>query len=1511
MALEAYYYNPYAVRDERPVSPLSSTAAASSHQGHRNGAIPEALGLQSLRPSNRDSLQQDAYDVAAQPVSPMMSRSPSIASDRRSTVSQLTATYFAPNPQSVNPPPLYVAHDGARQVVSEHRAGNLRQSSDDEDLAPNKDDCQFSEAALALINTFLDQLLFSFLATARSTNLAVLRPAVTEVLKARLARDAIASADGELKELLAGGEEEEMNTQQNNTENRRKWDLELVWKRTRLRVMVYMRLGEMEDEDEERYIQEEDLFHATETRRFSQTSGLVSWAAAIFLTGILEFIAEQTLQVAGQAACTRARRQSRTTRATTSETAHKPVIVEEYDVEKVALNSLLGRLWRTWRKNLRSSTPAPGTSTPTHRQSLSRGSNDVFYTAMSNRRGSTGGAGGDGSVNGDVPRSLRLDDVPEMDYPEHVLASNIPLPIGDIKRDIDEIEVPGLAIDPDAADEENNGCAMPIARRNSFTGLAEYAAPAGLLQSDSGSSVKADDPPTRPVLVRQRSMSVPIPARMRMLTEEMRRPPGAFPEDEDPSGQVLENPAAKQKEEAEEEQTVSDEDEQGEAEEQNPNQISREQKANANEMAPHKHSSQDIKRVLAQDVDVTQPEEQCEQSDKGEGRGILGGVIAGATAAAAATAAALYGSMQRNDQKVESEQRVENDYPAEDVDKRKSLIDLKDIIAAAQRPKNHSHEGAQILQSRHVSMSRASPTLVRTPSDESRNSGESRTSYTLGQKDGQVVVQQSPGKRLHTQGKVEKSDDLKEDIIGVARTSDAYVPSSRSLTPSDGVDGQQAGNSTKRPSRLVLGATPPRNNHPGESMTYRQSPKGSPRDFLESRSLVPKPSDAGAGLPDDQSCTIKAPQKRMSISGAAFTSVIASPVAERNSPGQTVPTAPQQRGQLNSEEPPVSNHVIPSKPESDKTNVSDKDIAETSQVQEHPVLQRMASLKHRERKKSEASSNGDAGLTSASIRGPEDFDSFVQGAETVKYTLTPESVRENTTRSQPAELSSGPSVSKHKVPPIDTSDARTGRSPVPKQATSAGIEKGDDEERQRKRANRRSISRPEQRNVNEHQRSGFMAREPRVQTESTRDFADFIRSTGPSKDPIITPLVSNANRSTTSLNSMRSARVNGPSRSSSIASQDRSKSLPRLGVELEDVPPVPTLPNKSKINMQPRGAKGTGGNNSELIDFIRSGPEQIGQHRIPRAVAPFRSTMDSDQLKEISDSITGDGTPDMGLSGGISTTGSQSSMKASTARTSVNSRSQLLNNGVDSTVHPAHSGMPQRLGSAMAESEDGIPGRKRYRNKDPYAIDLSDDEDDLLTALPKTKRQEESLIDFLNSMEPPKENAPCPLIDPNSAQARNLMARARASSTNTKYTGAGPSSDSIGPRTRSMQSSGGPRPGTTYASSTRSTQSNNGGARPRLEARAPGDSNRDFARSGGYKSATSDLADFLRNSAPPDDDKSAPSPIVGRHSKLAPKEAEKLRKKSDRNVSKTDLETKKRGFFGSIKTKQKRWLDMS
>ena len=64
-----------------------------------------------------------------------------------------------------------------------------------------------------------------------------------------------------------------------------------------------------------------------------------------------------------------------------------------------------------------------------------------------------------------------------------------------------------------------------------------------------------------------------------------------------------------------------------------------------------------------------------------------------------------------------------------------------------------------------------------------------------------------------------------------------------------------------------------------------------------------------------------------------------------------------------------------------------------------------------------------------------------------------------------------------------------------------------------------------------------------------------------------------------------------------------------------------------------------------------------------------------------------------------------------------------------------------------------MPKRTQRRVRDPYAIDFSDEEDDedLFNDHPmpvkeKPKRQEESLMDFLNSVPPPPPSNPQPFM---------------------------------------------------------------------------------------------------------------------------------------------------------------------
>lgn len=399
-------------------------------------------------------------------------------------------------PSSVRPAPAYIAASVASQIVTDHHNAQLREDhheSDNEDPAQSLANALFSDQALSLLNAFLDHLLFAFLSTARSPSLTAIRPAITDVLKPRLARDAMATADEELDGLLAGDEDDEFPAHRPDGDD--PWDVEKVWKRTRLRIMVYTRLGELEDEDEERYVHQERALSMDQSE--DDEAGLVSWASAIFLTSIIEHIAEQTLLVSGQAAYTRLSTRMR-------KLAHQPssaedeqlerIVVEDFDVEKLALNSALGRLWRTWRKRVRSPiTPLSprgvrsiGSFSSLHRRHMSY---DTDH----------------GSIIDHVP------EVPEYKPTETEIAANIPLPLGD--NDVDEIEVPGLA--HTFEEDERSDAQTPVTHPHRPTS-AIMLTPAHLVRGGDA---------------KERPLSVPVPPRRSLILptfskEEVAQKPG-------------------------------------------------------------------------------------------------------------------------------------------------------------------------------------------------------------------------------------------------------------------------------------------------------------------------------------------------------------------------------------------------------------------------------------------------------------------------------------------------------------------------------------------------------------------------------------------------------------------------------------------------------------------------------------------------------------------------------------------------------------------------------------------------------------------------------------------------------------------------------------------------------------------------------------------------------------------------------------------------------------------------
>ena len=382
-----------------------------------------------------------------------VSRTASVSSDR-TTLSGLLVPGF------INPPPSYVALAAASQIVTDYHDAKQRDELNEEGPhASITDGALFSTEALALLNAFLDYLLYSFLLSARSTSLVNLRPAIFEVLRPRLAREAVGNADEELQELLSSAdEEEELSALQDGQDPQADWNLDSAWKRARLRVMVYIRLGEMEDEDEERFLQEDEANEVNiSEKRFSCTAGLVSWAAAIFLTSVIEYVAEQTLIAAGQAAYDRIEKRKRQSRGETSDSSVRPearVVIEESDMEKVALSPALGRLWRTWRKRLR----APFSPARSSYSYINPSRRTVSAPSITGRRSSTGTVDDATHSLVDSRRESTQTQGPESELSGAYLAANIPLPMSD--NDVNEIEVPGLV---EQSDDDGSEIKTPTA----------------------------------------------------------------------------------------------------------------------------------------------------------------------------------------------------------------------------------------------------------------------------------------------------------------------------------------------------------------------------------------------------------------------------------------------------------------------------------------------------------------------------------------------------------------------------------------------------------------------------------------------------------------------------------------------------------------------------------------------------------------------------------------------------------------------------------------------------------------------------------------------------------------------------------------------------------------------------------------------------------------------------------------------------------------------------------------
>ncbi|KAI9663767.1 MAG: hypothetical protein M1821_007257 [Bathelium mastoideum] len=1379
------------------------------------------------------SRRTDGPDLA----SPKAQRSMSMSSDRPS-LSGISAMHAG-----VHPAPAYVAASVASQMVTDHHI------NEGEEINGIDDGALFSEGALALLNAFLDNLLYSFLASAKSTSLIDLRPAIADTLKTRLARDAMASADEDLADLLTGTEDDE-DAPQNGSDANGKWDLEMVWRRTRLRVMVYIRLGEIEDEDEERYLEEDEYF-SSDNRRFSRSNGLISWVAAIFLTFVIEYMAEQTIICGGRAAYARAlkRKASDARSATEIDYTSTRIIVEESDMEKIALDSTLSRLWRTWRRRLRQPSSAASTPAPSR-----IGTRSGSVTSPKMRNLSFDGADG-GLSEGDDFRTPSSAPETEISKGSQVYEApeNIPLPMG--QRDVDEIEVPGLARTFEDDSEEEDDSAPP--RRASFVTL--------MRSKDDSVAVQDDEIDERPILRRARSRSLPVP--------------GAFTND-GLREQFFENTAA----------------------------------SNAKSYPEKTDESPDTKDI----------EEKSEPQIKRKS------LLATGASMAAAGAAAAYAHVMGT--------RKQDEPPT-------PISPSTDGGRSFQAREAHSKEiddvlDAQVLDSKRVSVIRPidAPEIVR---HESGSSYSTSRSYSLSSKVQEATTGREGEAQKEKPGNVSPLQERGKPWPGASVPKRSVSPPSPMEDRSRRIPTQRRGSpdaddDARKLERIAKATATP------AAVT---AVAGAGAAALAARRHPNAVSKANAQPWDEPSAeqffaaaSLQGPSRDRSPSYADKSTENVN--RQRTGNDYDVPAATLKKEKLRKPLPSDSRALAPAK-SSDRGNSSESVASSSSNLKGQTLTvetkdkspsaspaewsSRGSPVARRTTRGSKSSidSLGDqhAQVTpiSASSARRRDFDSLVKGEETMKYTLTPQGMRDLDKQSPAVALKE---VERPRASSKSTKQSQEQPRPVEVVSTAQNTQDRNFPARSSSVTNKtssnktydagqtsgrpstaKSGARPPQKNYL-GTKQGLVAREPQVQTVSTKDLADFFQTTAPAKEPDpVMPLSLNRTQSQPNAAGRKQSESSASSKPGRRNSFNKSPSRGSVTSPKSGAPPLPTTTVK-KSNLQARDAVTPASGSSDLIDFIRQGPPP-GMNVNQSQPFNLRST-----------------TRDSSTGGTVS------------ARTSANSRTALIAqpNGSSSPSSSVTQLNKQSLAPPGASSSmgSGAPdlGKKRYRNKDPYAIDFDDEDDDLLTALPhagKPKRQEESLIDFLNSVEPPTLNGPKPLLNgsqssaskgksdqPNTLKKAEPASRSRSqgAGAESKRTPSAPTSptpsasrpnrDGLLSTTTRRASPGSPEPTLNPLSmnsptppATRPTSVSNSNSnstatptlpttasvtsgstfapdfsaankpKPKFETRSPG-----TAKGAGSAARldafhTDDLADFLRSSGPPEG-AGAPAPVVGR-----------------------------------------------
>ncbi|KFY39773.1 hypothetical protein V494_03858 [Pseudogymnoascus sp. VKM F-4513 (FW-928)] len=1409
-------------------------------------------------------------------------RSHSISSDQPS--SNGYNAMLSP-PALVQPLPLFLAISAASQIVTNDHDSHSEAWYDQHGLEPSGETAVVNESALKLVNNFLDQLLFNFLAISKSTSLASLRPAVVETLKPKLAKEAIHQADQELEEYLGGGDDEELISFHNGIEPSGDWDLELVWKRTRLRCMVYSSLGDMEEEDEDHYTELEHLDGPPgSTNRYSNSLGVVSPAVAIFLTSILEFMGEQALTVAGQAAYHRMRsKQQKDERDGSSvpKNVADRVIVEDVDMERVALDRTLGRLWRGWKKRIRSPNASISHSV---RRSYSR---DSMHSRPHSRRGSLAPEHQVPEINHrfqDTPinepdEEETLQEPTTKDEEAVLFEATIPLPMGE--DDVREIEIPGVA--EQSGDEEDDEVEDPKQSRRKSMMI--------FTANTKGLPTPTNSQPATPGFLspksRKRSHSLPSPAASAFASPMKRRK--STDDDEEPVVQ-------------------QDKDSGMPPLSRNLSQESEDTYVLAAEVPSTESEASQMPAEL--EADIPSKSETVSHSRNASKNSIKGGLIAGVAAGAAAigaAAAAGVAAIKHNDKSSKAAQEADDEVdltesaeePQIMTSSRVSIGDVLTLDTNRAQSSNSSARSASVRSKRSASVHSIRLIEVSSPrSPSTRHASGDLTSRPPNVKvseasdatsRGTSPIQKTPSGSPTLKAPSPLANQLSEDAEN--SVPEVIEPETIGL----GLDAATVPRSVPVPVRSPLRESP-RTKLTSEALSVQdtQFAVSAPNSYRNPEFVLgtaPRPKstrDADGGLP--------VPTTPASLQ-PAWTNQVGSPGSGTSSAPPLTPlremmeNAPDTSDEASSIAPsysdasvfqsdlPAGSYSGPGRKDAhtrNRTNASDRSVGKSSPPRSHreeDMGPKPEFLNKSARQGSSSSSiksykvrpirtSEEESISATEDKG-QTFEQLIRSETTLQYTLTPSNMRgiDDIPESPllPRQGSFGPRSTPLGSPMVasflnsNSADASRGSPKVanffqnaassPKVSTFFGGKESSDTPKSPVGGTRlapkpaaKDPPKPALRSA--PPKSGArvrpnapQARDAKITNESISDFADFIRSTGPpqSRDDFAVQPPRQANIS--------AHRVSAPYVPIVVA-----KSLAATG-------------NRNRLQARDAVVHGDNLSSSELIDFIRQGPPSDKSHdnpRIPRTVAPFRTTMDSDQMS--------------------------TALSGSRLSTLPEGRDPQLNLSLDPSMNPSTTAnsssalkkpaAPQVALSAF-DQEDMMPKRKTHRVKDPYAIEYSDDEDeDDEFTLPKgpPKRVEESLIDFLNSVPPPDTSTMSSIFDEPTAAAPKKTIMARFSRSNSAASSSSASTrssvlarNSVLPRNSSLPQNAGASPkkhtpiSPSYSTTPPRPRSNYA-AQVTLQ-RKPGSraSQKPSPREATHSRNTpsSDLADFLMNTPPP------------------------------------------------------------